>query len=245
MTNDIKNSIKSIYEEMLFKDNFVDRNTGIVEKDQTRKLATYPYIGSKYGKAKRILIVGFDIGNDECKGEICSLEHRNQIETNNLREVNPHIGGTYFTALNFLKEDLNLQVFWEDAKSTKYGKTFNSILRKVKSHPIENPLSYIAITNFYKYVTVGRETSRRGDFDRIFIDREREIKLFLSEIEALNPEIIFFQSIGFQNLDKTVKDLLLKKNVKIYYAYHPSDFSQAGANIPENYFSKRTFEITQ
>ena len=245
MINEIKKSVLNIYDDILFKDNFVNRNTGIIEKDTTRKLATYPYIGSKYGQTKRILIVGFDIGNDECKGEICSLEHRNQIETNNLRDLNPHIGGTYFTALYFLKDVLNLNDFWEDTKSTKYGKTFATILRKVSNLPLENPLSYIAMTNFHKFVTVGRETSRRGDFDRIFIDREREIKLFLSEIEALNPEIIFFQSIGFQNLDKTVKDLLLKKNVKIYYAYHPSDFSQAGANIPENYFSKRTFEITQ
>lgn len=243
MTENIKNSIKNVYEEILFKDNFVNRNTGVVEKDKTRKLATYPYIGSKYGKAKRILIVGFDIGNDECREEICSLEHRNQIETNSLRDLNPHIGGTYFTALYYLKDDLKLNDFWEDTKSTKYGKTFSTILRKVPIHPLENPLSYIAMTNFHKYVTIGRATSRRGNFDRIHIDREREIKLFTSEIEVLKPEIVFFQSKGFQNLDKTVKDYLLKKGIKIYCAYHPSDYSQAGGNIPENYFSKRTFEI--
>lgn len=254
MITEIKKSILNIYEEILFKDNFVDRNTGIVATDKTRKLATYPYVGSKYGKAKRILIVGYDIGKDETPNKIQTLENRSDIETNNLRGVNPHIGGTYFTALYFLKDNLNLNEFWEDTKSTKYGKTFNSILRKVPTHPSENPLSYIAMTNFYKYVTIGRgernpETneiiSRRGDFDRIFIDREREINLFLTEIEVLNPEIIFFQSKGFQYLDSKIKDHLLKKGVKLFYAYHPSDYSQAGGNIPENYFSKSTFEIVK
>lgn len=236
-------SIEKVYEEILFKDNFVDRKTGIVNKDKTRKLATFPYIGSKYGTSKKVLIVGFDIGNDECSGEICSLEHRNQIETNSLRDLNPHIGGTYFTALYFLKDDLNLNNFWEETKSTKYGKTFATILRKVPQLPIENPLSYIAMTNFFKYVTVNRVSSRRGDFDRIFIDKEKETNLFLSEIEVLNPDIIFFQSKGFQNLDKKIKDAILSRGIKIYYAYHPSDYSEAGGNIPETYFSKRTFEI--
>ena len=236
-------SIEKIYDEILFKDNFVDKKTGIVNKDSNRKLATYPYIGSKYGSAKKVLIVGFDIGNDECRGEICSLEHRNQIETNNLRELNPHIGGTYFTALYFLKNDLNLNEFWEETKSTKYGKTFATILRKVPQLPNENPLSYIAMTNFFKYVTVDRASSRRGDFDRIFIDKEKEINLFLAEIEVLNPDIVFFQSKGFQNLQEKIKNALLIKGIEIYYAYHPSDYSEAGGNIPEIYFSKRTFQI--
>jgi hypothetical protein len=243
MINEIKKSIENIYEEILFKDNFVNRNSGEVKIDKTRKLATYPYIGSKYGRAKKILIVGFDIGNDETIGQIQSLEIRNRIETNDLRNVNPHIGGKYFTALYFLKEDLNLNHFWEDSKTSKYGKTFNTILRKIPNLPIENPLSYISMTNFYKYVTIGRENSRRGDFDRIFIDREREIKLFLSEVDVLKPEIIFFQSKGFQNLEAKIKEILLEMGIKLYFAYHPSDYSQIGGNIPENYFSKRIFEI--
>lgn len=243
MNFETSKSIEKVYEEILFKDNFVDRKTGIVSKDKTRKLATYPYIGSKYGKAKKVLIVGFDIGNDECKGEICSLEHRNQIESNSLRDLNPHIGGTYFTALYFLKDDLNLNDFWEETKSTKYGKTFATILRKVPKLPDVNPLSYIAMTNFYKYVTIDRTSSRRGDFDRIFIDREKEVNLFLSEVEVLNPDIVFFQSKGFQNLDRKIKDALLDKGIEAHYGYHPSDYSQAGGNVPEIYFSRRTFEI--
>lgn len=254
MTTEIKKSITNIYEEYFFKDNFVDKNTGIVEIDKSRKLATFPYIGSKYGKSKRILIVGFDIGKDETLGTIQTLDERNKsIEKSDLRGLNPHIGGTYFTSLYFLKDVLDLNDFWEDTKSTKYGKTFNTILRKVPSHPIENPLSYIAMTNFYKYVTVGRgikniedgkvKKSRKGNFDRKFIDREREINLFLAEIEVLNPEIIFFQSFDFRNLDSKIKDKLLEKGVKLFYAYHPSDFSETGGNIPENYFSKRTFEL--
>ncbi len=243
MHQKILKSIEKVYDEILFKDNFVNKQTGIVSADQNRKLATFPYIGSNYGKAKKILIVGFDIGNDECEGEICSLEYRNQIESNSLRTLNPHIGGTYFTALYFLKDELLLNEFWEDIKSTKYGKTFATILKKVPKLPEVNPLSYIAMTNFYKYVTVNRKSSRRGNFDRIFIDREKEINLFLSEIEVLNPDIIFFQSKGFQYLDQKIKDFLLDKQIKTYYAYHPSDFSEAGGNIPEVYFSKRTFEI--
>lgn len=236
-------SIEKAYKEILFDDNFVDSITGIVSRDKTRKLATYPYVGSKYGETKKVLIVGSDIGNDECKGAIGSFADRRGIEDNDLRDLNPHIGGTYFTALYFLKEELNLSEFWEDTKSDKYAKKFATILKRVATIPKVNPLSYIAMTNFYKYVTVDRSSSRRGDFDRIFIDKEREINLFLAEIEVLKPDVIFFQSKEFQNLDGKIKDTILAKGIKAYYAYHPSDFSEAGGNIPENYISKRTFEI--
>lgn len=243
MNNEILKSIETKYHEILFNDKFVDNVTGVVKSDTLRKLATYPYVGSKYGEAKKVLVVGFDIGNDECKGKICSLEYRRQIENYNLRKLNPHIGGTYFTALYFLKDELKLSEFWEDTKSSKYAKTFATILKRVPKLPDTNPLSYIAMTNFYKYVTVGRTKSRRGNFDRVFIDKEREIKLFLAEIEILNPDVIFFQSKDFQFLDRKIKDTILSKGIKAYYAYHPSDYSEVGGNIPENYFSNRTFEI--
>lgn len=243
LKTDATKLIEKVYEDLLFKDNFANRMTGVLRDDEFRKVATYPYIGSNYGTVKKVLIVGLDIGKDECKGEICSMEYRNQIEKYDLKKLNPHISGTYFTSLYFLKDDLCLNDFWEDTKTSKYGKNFATILRKAPSLPEINPLSYIAMTNFYKYVTKGRTSSRRGSFDRVFIDREREIKLFLCEIDALKPDVIFFQSIVFKNLDIKIREKLISNGIKVYYAYHPSDFSKEGGNVPETYFSKRTFEI--
>ncbi|WP_312207352.1 hypothetical protein [Epilithonimonas hominis] len=251
--DDFKHKIANLYSSLLFETGFVDAKTGTVSTDNTRKFATFPYIGSKYGIGPRILIIGYDIGCDETPGRIQTFEERNNIETSSLRTKNPHIAGTFFTALYYLKDFLKINEFWENTKSAKYGRTFDSILRKAPNLPLENPLSYISMTNYFKYVTqnrgqkdsiTGKILGRRGNFDRVFLNKENDIKLFLSEVEIFSPDIIFFQGKEFKFLiDSEIKNYFKSNNIKAYYAFHPSDFSEAGANIPDNYFRNRVFEL--
>ena len=52
----IKERIKELYVNF-FKELNVDKKEGLM-KDINVKFATYPYIGSNYGKTKKILFVG-------------------------------------------------------------------------------------------------------------------------------------------------------------------------------------------
>ncbi len=83
----------------------IDPETGTTPLQTDWKFAAYPYIGSKYGAdpdVKRLLVVGRDIGSDETPGRLQHFEERRRaIECTPLPSLNPHIAGTYFTALKY------------------------------------------------------------------------------------------------------------------------------------------------
>ena len=60
-----------------------------------------------------------------------------------------------------------------------------------------NPLSYIALTNFYKWVTKGRR-NKKGREDRMHVDGGRETDLFMEEVRLLAPDIVVFQGVDFK-----------------------------------------------
>ena len=93
---------------------------------------------------------------------------------------------------------------------------------------MENPLAYVTLTNFYKFVTKGR-TKLSGSSDRKHIFLEHECNLLLDEIKNFKPKIIIFQSVGFWDKykDNKYKDFFneLKnknKTIKIYIGPHPA-----------------------
>ena len=97
----IKSKLKEAYKKF-FRKMKIDGQTGKLLSKTNLKFPTYPYIGSDYGKCKNILIVGTDIGKDENVNGIQTFKERNaSIEGKDLAEHNPHIAGTYFTALYF------------------------------------------------------------------------------------------------------------------------------------------------
>lgn len=240
MIEKLKTQIKALYDKVFFEDNFANSETGIVN-GTNRKIATYPYIGDKYGKSTKILVVGLDIGEDETLGEIQSLADRNDSLKRVHGRMNFHMGGTYFTALYLLKDKLGYSDFYNKIKSETI---FNTIIKRYLNElPTENPLDYIAQTNFYKYVKIGR-VGRKGDFDRVFIDSNREISLFISEVNLLNPEIIFFQSTEFNYIIKNYNLIEELKNNgrKIFIAYHPSK-ALPKLKYPEYYFKDYCKEV--
>ena len=98
-----------------------------------KKFATYPYVGSKYGNngnAEKILFVGLDIGKGHWKqGHIQHFSKRREgIEEKPFHCHNPHIAGTYMTALYFLKDKFDWSVQWEEICST--GLTCQRILSR-------------------------------------------------------------------------------------------------------------------
>jgi hypothetical protein len=192
---------------------------GLLKSNQTIRFVTYPYIGSNYGRLTRILFIGLDVGADEKRGIQTFEERRNAIEEKEIQLHNPHIAGTYICALFFLKEKLGLKTFW---KQNKNKISSQHILKKIVNFE-ENPLSYVSLTNYHKFVTVGRK-NRTGGLDRKFVHKDYEEKLLLKEIELLEPKIIIFQSKQF--LTKKFKRLIYKikklTDSKIYIGLHPS-----------------------
>jgi hypothetical protein len=188
-----------------------------------------PYIGSKYYNArKKILFVGMDVGKDETPGRFQDLQERNSnIECD--INFNPHIAGTYCSALFLLKNEYNWQNVWD--KLCSYY-TYSQAT-KTQNHSFnENPLSFIALTNLHKFVTISREF-RSGNENRKFLHKEYEESILLKEIEILQPDLILFQ--GKLPCSNTIKEIKAK-NIEIIFAYHPSNRKKHGRN-PHNYIT--------
>ena len=100
-----KSSLSSLYHEFFYRMG-IDPDTGDLPRhfSLTQKFACYPYIGSLYGlRKRRLLVVGLEVAHDNPFGEgIQSFEDRRRsIEEKPIENHNPHIAGTYFTALRY------------------------------------------------------------------------------------------------------------------------------------------------
>lgn len=227
----MQTKLKKKYREF-FKKFEIDEKTGCLNNNKKLKFPTFPYIGSKYGKAKRILIVGLDIGSDEEIG-IKSFEKRQtDIEKKLVSKHNPHIAGTYFTALFFLKENLGWQRYWNKLKDIPSCK---KALQKQEKLPQLNPLSYVALTNYYKFVSKNRGNKTGGE-NRVHLDKEFETNFFIDEVKIFNPDMIIFQSLSFKN-ENILLNKLLKLKMPIYIGPHPS---YRGKRKPDYFIKKYT-----
>ena len=238
----IVKSVKDVYNHF-FEDLNIDSETGhfkIGRKQESRqtpnknykKFATYPYIGSKYGEPNhpKLLIVGLDIGGDKTPGRIQSFrERRHRYETevvNDPDKHSHHSAGTYMTALYCLqqKSPEKYPEWAEYWKQLDDQKTCQQLLKE-NELPLENPLSYIALTNYHKFEPCGRE-KKRGEKDRDFIiDEELEGEFLVAEVEAFAPDIIVIQSERFSKppykkepLDKIASE----PKRELYVGPHPS-----------------------
>ena len=189
----------------------VDATTGIVHGPCV-KFATYPHIGKRYGKIKKLLIVGKDIGMNPAKDRIYSFEDRRaQIEDVHPSAHNPHMSGTYMTAIKFLADEFDeWDRWWTNADKEQ---TAHVLLQHASWLPSRNPLSYIAFTNFYKFLL-------DVNGNKVQLNREVEEDFLLEEARILSPDLIIFQGEGFRS-----RKLLLKKLSTIavvFVGYHPS-----------------------
>lgn len=213
----IRSELQNKYQEF-FKKFLIDDKTGILRGKPRLKFPVLPYIGYKYGDSKRILIVGLDVGADEKVGGIQSFDERQKaIEYKKVSKHNPHIAGTYFTALFFLKDTLNWQSHWNRLKNAS---SCQKALRNDELLPKSNPLSYVALTNFYKFVSVKRR-NRSGGENRKYINKQYELNFFIDEVKIFDPDIIVFQSSAFRH-QKTLLNQLVRMGKLFYIGPHPA-----------------------
>ncbi len=230
----MKTKLTSVYEQF-FKDLDIDQSTGLV-RNQNKRFATMPYVGENYEEARRkILFVGMDIGKDETHAAN-TYQDFNERRSNVCGDYsfNPHIAGTYSAALHFLKDTYNWQSVWDNVN--QYA-TSQQATKTMKHKEGENPLKYIALTNFYKFVTFGRR-KRAGDNDRQYLlnTKELEENLFLQEVQIFNPDIIVFQT---KHPNWYIVNQLKNQGWVVYVGPHPS-YREKGGRQPGIYVNNVT-----
>ena len=193
----------------------VDPVSGVV-KGPHLKFPAYPYIGSHYGELRRIMIVGMDIGWIDPKQEVIqSFEDRRvRIEDDKpLNELNPHMSGTCVTAMHFLKDQCTEWQKW--LEESDKDRVPQALLNNVKRLPSRNPLSYIAFTNYHKFLLA-------GNGEKVQLDRTVEEDFLMKEAETLRAEIIVMQSASFRHsYHKKLLDRL-SKIARVHISNHPS-----------------------
>lgn len=236
--NNYKKQLDEIYKNF-FMELEVDENTGILQSNKLLKFAAFPFIGSRYGKTKKLLIIGLDIGSDEKKTGIISYEERRKIiEDKDISYHNPHISGCYISALYILKKELNWNTCWNDIKNVR---TCQKALQNKDFLPRENPLSFISFTNYHKFVTIERK-NRAGGENRKYINKSAEEKLLIKEVKILCPDVILFQGAKFYSriFNHLISTLKTSNNI-ILIGPHPS-YRGEGKREPE-YFVNQFKEV--
>jgi hypothetical protein len=229
---ELKKELEVLY-DVFFEEMHIDKASGLLE-GKNKRFATMPYIGSNYLNAKKkILFVGLDIGQDEFYEENRFQtfdERNNSVNGPKLSEKNPHIAGTYGTALYFLKDIYNWSESWDILYSQ--NQFFKQVLEVYGNLLPNEVLSYVSLINYYKFVTKDRY-NRAGAMDRVFLNQTVELDLLVKEINLLNPDILIFQSLTLRN-DFLIKQL--KDKMELYIGFHPSCFGRyIYKRIPSEY----------
>ena len=231
-TDSIKSQISEAYLNF-FHEQRIDLKTGIwmnAPHNRELRFACMPHIGSKYGlgvsnrggRLPRILFVGQDIGCDD--GKLLSFKER-EINNINLQKLNPHIAGTYIAILKIFKHE------YPEAYSLIDNMRGNINTTAVKVNADELPqdlLDYVVLTNFYKFVTVGRGKEKKemkDDMDRQYFRIKKKIlDLFRKEILVFKPDIVWFQGSVTDENYKIIEDVMnqLGSGCSVYRTYHPS-----------------------
>ncbi|MDO8536678.1 MAG: hypothetical protein Q7R94_00315 [bacterium] len=227
---DIEKRIRFRYKKF-FSDLQINPKTGIVKSDNNLKFATYPFVGSKYAATKlKILFIGLDLGKDESKKILEFKPKRKVVERmyDDIKKMNVHIAGTCISTL----------WLWGRRDGFRGAKSYKAAIKIFKErHGTKNPLSQIAFTNLFKFVTRNR-IHRFGGGDRRHILKKAEEQLLLDEIMILSPRVIIFQSLRFNDLSYNMFFDQLRnriKNLKVFIAPHPS---YHGIRAPLPYIKK-------
>ena len=218
--------LRQVYHDFFYRMG-IDPRTGDLPRtfSQTQKFACYPYIGSFYGlRNKRLLVVGLEVAHDNPFGEgIQSFEDRRRsIEEKPLEKHNPHIAGSYFTALRYACPELGWDRFADSRLSCE------KLLKAGEDLPEPNPLSFIALTNFHKWITKGaRKTA--GTRDRVTFDRKLEERLLCEEVEILKPDVVVFQGADYAKPRfQRLRSMIEWHGRECLVVYHPSNRMHGG-----------------
>ena len=204
----------------------VDPATGLLKGREAWKIASYPHVGTKYGsdpEVNRILVFGLNVGYDMNPDGIWTtdewregLEPQEKVRTG----FNPHIAGTYFTMLRY-----GCPPQWGWARFRNSRDSCQTLLRKGDGLPSENPLSYLAFSNIYKWAWHGAENTMQQKSTQRFLDRTKEVELILDEIRLLDPDIVVLQSSRFAHDSfGPIMNAIDRLTGKAYVLVHPSHY---------------------
>ena len=227
----LKNLYGGLFEDSSeFKIN-VNKKSGDLNKYPSFKFETYPYVGKNYGRKKKILFIGQEVGKVDKEGQYQTFrERRNAVwrrkshKNKDLNpEYNPHIAGTYLLSLFFLKENMYYNKLWNKIKDRK--RSFINIMKN-KEIPKKNnkdPLTYIALTNIRKFVNKKKEKrSGKIKYPEGSDTKQIERKFLKKEVDLFRPKIIVFQGKSFVKKFDLIQSIS-KKEREIYVGHHPAD----------------------
>ena len=233
MSTELEVAIRKILVEDFSKAMGFDGETGLLPNGKKR-FSGMPFIGFRYSEqTPKILIVGEDIGSDECVNDNAKdingtplYYHDFDSKRNNCVNVayNAHLAGTYMTALYLLRNCDKFKDMWEESMC---GKTAHWALKMLSASQIAEIAHTIALTNLHKFVTVDRK-GKSGDEDRNWIDHDKEFATFIKEVKCFAPDIIILQAINSMTNEDIEQIKQAVGGASVYKLTHPSTRKRGG-----------------
>ena len=233
MSKKLQGAIRKILVEDFSKAIGFDKETGLLPNGKKR-FSGMPFIGNDYGKFySKILIVGEDIGSDECViNNIKDINgtplyyHDFDSKRNNCVNVEykAHLAGTYMTALYLLRNCDKFKDMW---KESMCDRTAHWALKMLSASQIAEIAHTIALTNLHKFVTVVRE-GKSGDQDRNWLDHDKEFATFIEEVKCFAPDIIILQAINSMTNEDIEQIKQAAGGASVYKLTHPSTRKRGG-----------------
>jgi hypothetical protein len=235
MNIELKRDIHKILIEEFSKVMGFNEETGLLPNGEKR-FSGMPFIGNDYGKfSPKILIVGSDIGSDECvinntKDINGTPLYYHDFDSKRKNCVNvagkyyAHLAGTYMTALYLLRNCDKFKAMWQESMC---GKTAHWALKMLSASQIAEIAHTIALTNLHKFVTVVRE-GKSGDQDRNWLDHDKEFATFIEEVKCFAPDIIILQAINSISEAEIEQIKQAAGGASVYKLTHPSTRKRGG-----------------
>lgn len=234
----LKENLQKILVGGLAEKTGFDKKTGLLKKTGNRcnvykRFIGMPFVGDNYGKNgyPKILIVGSDIGSDECVDEegnpndgtnyFHTFETKKKACVHKTNKYNAHLAGTYMTALFLLKEsDEKFKDMWSRVDENI---TAQRNQNKFTADDVALIASFIAFTNIHNFVTTGRKYKSGGEDRKHF--ENGELETFVDEVKCFAPDIIILQAINSipENIYETIREI-----APTYKLHHPSTRIKGG-----------------
>ena len=240
MSAELKKDIHKILVEDFSRMMRFDKVTGLLPsvthrgKTITKRFSGMPFIGDNYGEySPKILIVGSDIGSDECvrnntKDVNGTPLYYHDFHSKRENCVNvaykAHLAGTYMTALYLLRNCDEFKAMWQESMC---GITAQGALKRLNASQIAEVAHAIALTNLHTFVTVNRK-GKSGADDRNWIDHDKEFAIFIEEVKCFAPDIIILQAINSMTNEDIEQIKQAVKGVAVYKLTHPSTRRKGG-----------------
>lgn len=212
-----------------------DKETGLLPNGKKR-FAGMPFVGFRYSEqTPKILIVGEDIGSDECVKDNAKdvngtplyyhdFDSKRKNCVNVAGKYYAHLEGTYMTALYLLRNCDKFKDMWEESMCEK---TAHWALKMLSASQIAEIAHAIDLTNLHKFVAVGRP-GKSGDQDRNWIDHDKEFAIFIEEIRCFAPDIIILQAINSMTNEDIEQIKQAAGGASVYKLTHPSTRKKGG-----------------